>query len=127
MWNHETVIEHLRKLISEKAKIEKKSGIEHYYPDIFCKIDGKKVVFEIETYANPSKIVQAITFSYAMGANELVIIFSNKHGRGKTRQARTESMKRILCKHFPQLCSLKVLTFYVDCLNDLDEIIKTIL
>jgi len=124
VWDHNEVLDRLKGLMDEYGDIRTKRSIEHYSPDLVCEIAGKVVVFEVETYANPSKIVQDIVFSYVLGAEKLVIVFSNKHGRGKRRVDRATSIEDSLVKHFPQLCKLRVMPYFASDSNDLRKIVR---
>jgi len=124
VWDHNEVLDRLKGLVSEYGDIRHKASIEHYNPDIVCEIAGKIVVFEVETYANPSKIIQDIVFSYIMRAEKLVIIFSDKHSRGKNRVERADSIKQKLVEHFSELSDLNIFPRFANDLNDLEEIVK---
>jgi len=120
MWEHDKIIQQLKQALGEKAKI--RENIKHYKPDIFYMLDGSRVVVEIETYANPSKITQDIVFSHMIGANKLVLIFSNKHKRGAKRIETAYSILHMLRRCFPELCRLEVKAFWADDCEDITKL-----
>jgi len=72
--------------------------LENYRVDASLRIDGRLVIFEVETYFNQDKIIRFIMASSYIGADLLVVIFSNQQDEwdGKTRAKATEYLAKIL-------------------------------
>jgi hypothetical protein len=72
--------------------------LESYQVDASLKINGKLCIFEVETYYRQDKIIRFIMFSNYVGADSLIIIFSNQRDvwDGETRVKATNYLGEIV-------------------------------
>lgn len=94
--------------------------LENYRVDASVKTKEQLVIFEVETYYNQEKIMRFIVFSSYVGADSLVLIFSDQSDvwDGKTRVKATEHLGEILN---PLLTHpVKVIAFYANSASELE-------
>jgi len=103
---HEMVKQEIKRQFTE-AELEKAydfgermqwGQLENYRVDASLEIDGKLCVFEVETYYRQEKIIRFIMLSNFIGADFLVMIFSNQEDvwDGETRAKATRYLGKLL-------------------------------
>lgn len=125
---HEMVKQEIKRQFPE-AQLEKTydfgerrqwGQLENYRVDASLENDGKLCIFEVETYYHQEKIMRFITFSSFIGADSIVIIFSNQQDvwNGETRVKATEYLGKIVNSLLTK--PIKVITFFADSVSELE-------
>ena len=100
--------------------------LESYRVDASFKINNKLCIFEVETYYRQDKIIRFILFSSYIGADFLIIIFSNKKDvwDGETRVKATnylgEIVNSLLTKH------VEIIALFADSASELETKLKAL-
>lgn len=94
--------------------------LESYRVDASLKINGKLCIFEVETYYQQEKIIRFIMFSSYVGADFLVIIFSNQKDvwDGETRVKATNYLGEIVNSLLNK--PVKVITLFANSASELE-------
>lgn len=124
---HEMVKQEIKQQFP-KAELEKSydfgermewGQLENYRVDASVEIDGRLFIFEVETYYHQEKIIRFIMFSSYVGADSLVIIFSNQLDvwDGKTRVKATNYLGKIVNSLLNK--PVKVIALFADSASEL--------